>query len=68
MTGLLLLHELLDAPPERGLGLFETNLGRLDNKGLGNLAGAVVGDGNDGAVGDGGVVEEAGLEFGGGNL
>lgn len=66
MTSLVLLDVLLDRLG--GCRIVGTGFSRLDDNGPGDFACCVVGDGDDGAVGDGGVGEEVGFEFGGGDL
>lgn len=68
MARLLLLDELGDTPAQRSIGLLQADLGGLDDESLGHFARAVVRDGDYRAVGDGGVVEQAGFELGGGDL
>lgn len=68
VAGLLLLDEAGDVAAQHGVRLLQPHLGGLDDKGLGHLAGALVGHGDHRAVGDGGVVEQAGFEFGGRDL
>jgi hypothetical protein len=48
-----------------GGGFIGAGGGRLDNDGLGDFSGCVVGDGDDGAVCDGRVGEKVCLELGG---
>lgn len=66
---LVLLHVLFDGAADLGVG-FARGYGRgaLDDKRLGDFAGAVVGDGDDGAVVDEVVREEMRLEFRGCDL
>lgn len=66
MTSLVLLDVLLDRLC--GCCIIGTGFSGLDDDGLGDFACCVVGDGDDGTVGDGGVGEDVGFEFGGGNL
>lgn len=69
MARLVALDELLDTAADDGVGVLETSRGGVfDDPGEREFAGGVVGDGDDGAVGDGGVFEESGFEFGGGDL
>lgn len=60
---------LLDGAADGSVGLARgEGGGGLDDKGLGDLTGAVVVDGDDGAVVDIVVGEEVRLELGGGDL
>lgn len=66
VTGLVVFHVLLDGL--HGCLVIRAGRGRLDHDGLGDFTGRVVGDGDDGAVGDSRVGEDVSLEFGGCNL
>lgn len=68
MPRLLLLDMPADLTLKHSFVVFETDGIGFDDKGLGQLAGAVVLDGYNSAVGDGWMVEKAGFEFGGCNL
>ena len=61
MPGLVLLDKLGELGGDLVIGLAGCGGGRADDVGLGGLAGAVVGDGDDGAVVDEGVAEEVGF-------
>lgn len=61
MPGLVLLDKLGQLGGDLVVGLARGGRGGLDDVGLGGLAGAVVGDGDDGAVVDEGVAEEVGF-------
>lgn len=66
--GLGLLNVLLDFPREDPIVLLQANRGRLDDKCLGDFAAFLVGDLDNGTVGDGRVSEKMGLEFCGSDL
>jgi hypothetical protein len=63
MPCLLLLHMPLYIPREHLFVILQRDGGGFDDECLGDLTGAIVGDGDNGAVGDTGVVEETGFEF-----
>ena len=65
---LLLLDVFLNAALDRDVGFFEADGAGFDDERFGDLAGALVGDLDDGTVLHGRVVEEAGFELGGGDL
>jgi hypothetical protein len=56
-----LLYVFLDRSYEHSVVLLETDGARFYDKGFGEFASGVVGDGNDAAVCDGGVGEEMGF-------
>lgn len=65
----MLFDVLLNGATQLGVRLARRGRdGALDDKGLGDLAGAVIGDGDDSAVGDKVVCKEMRLELGRGDL
>lgn len=68
MPCLVLLDKLGDVALQHGVGFFQSHRGGFHDEGFGDFARAVVGDGDHRAVGDGGVAEQEGFEFGGGDL
>lgn len=66
MSRLVLFNVLLDRLDSRHI--VRASFGGLDHNGLRDFARGIVGDRDDGAVGDGGVGEDVGFEFGGGDL
>jgi len=68
MPSLMFLNMLLDFSCDHPIVVFEANRGGFDDEGFGDFACCVVGDGNDGAVGYGGVGKDVGFEFGGSDL
>ena len=68
MSCFLLLHEFRNISFNQRVVLLKTHGLGFHDEGFGKFAGAVVLYGDHGAVGDGGVVEQAGFEFGGGDL
>lgn len=68
MPGLMFLNMLLDLASDHAIIVFEADRGGLDDKGFGDLACCIVGDGNHSAVSYGGVGKDVGFEFGGRDL
>lgn len=68
MSRLMVLHPFTDISLNQGVVFFDADGCGFHNVGFGDFAGCGVGDGDDGAVRDGGVREEVGFEFGGGDL
>lgn len=55
MSGFMSLDVFLDLAHEHAVVFLEADGRGLDNEGFGELAGCVIGDGDDGRVGDRGV-------------
>lgn len=57
VASLFLFDVLGDTALDHGIALLQADRLGLDHESLGDLASSLVGDGDDGAIGDGGVIE-----------